>query len=133
MDTTSEGGKSRAELRKFGITLGIAFGALAGISAWRGHTTAPLALGAIGAVLLVGGLLVPAALRPVEHAWMGLAHALSKVTTPIFLGIVYFVVFTPVGLLRRALGRHPLKHPAVDGSYWHDRGGSPRSDLERQF
>jgi len=129
----AESGKSRAELRKFGITVGLAFGVLATIALWRGRTSPAAVMGTIGGLLLLGGVAFPAALGPVERAWMGLAHALSKVTTPVFLGIVYFVVLTPVGLVRRTLGRNPLKHDAVDGSYWHDRQGETASDLERQF
>jgi len=51
----------------------------------------------------------------------------------VFLGIVYFLVLTPVGLVRRTLGRHPLRHDAVEDSFWHDRQGEAASDLERQF
>ena len=125
--------KTRAELRKFGVTVGIAFGVIAAITIWRGHQTAFSVLASIAGVLVVGGLLAPAALRPVEKAWMGLALVLSKITTPIFLGIVYFVVLAPVGLLRRTIGRHPLRHEPREGSYWHDRRDAPASDLERQF
>lgn len=132
MDTTG-GPKSRAELRSFGLTVGTAFGVLCAISIWRGHPTAATVLGSIGGTLFAGGLLVPAALGPVERAWMGLALVLSKVTTPIFLGIVYFVVLSPVGLVRRVVGKHPLRHRAERDSYWQDRGSAPPSDLERQF
>ena len=127
------GAKTREELRKFGITVGIAFAVLAGIVFWRGHATAATVLGSIAGALVLGGLVAPTALGPVETAWMGLAQVLSKVTTPIFLGIVYFVVLTPVGVLRRVLGRHPLRHSDEGGTFWHDRGDAPPSDLERQF
>jgi hypothetical protein len=133
MTAPDRGVKTRGELRTFGLTVGIAFGVLAGIALWRGNPTAATVLASIGGALLVGGLLAPGALGPVEKAWMGLAHVLSKVTTPIFLGIVYFVVLSPVGLVRRAIGKHPLRHQARDGSYWHDRADAPPSDLERQF
>lgn len=133
MKSQTGGAKSRAELRKFGLTVGIAFGVIGGLFLWRGHGTAAAVLGSIGGALVAGGLVAPGALGPVERAWMGLAHILSKVTTPIFLGIVYFVVFTPVGLIRRTIGRHPLEHDEKDGGFWHDRGDSPRGDLERQF
>ena len=127
------GRKSKTELRKFGITVGIAFGVLAAIALWRGRATPATVLGVIGGLLVVSGAALPAALRPVERAWMGLALILSKVTTPVFLGIVYFVVLTPVGLVRRTVGRHPLRHTAAGGSFWRDRGEAPPSDLKRQF
>lgn len=133
MASPANGRGSRAELRKFGLTLGLAFGALAGIAAWRGHGTAAAILGALSALLIAAGIVAPGTLGPIERAWMGLALAISKVTTPIFLGIVYFLVLTPVGLLRRTVGGHPLRHRMADGGFWRDRGEARRSDLERQF
>ena len=51
---------------------------------------------------------------------MGLAHAISKVTTPIFMGVVYFLVITPVGFVRCAVGGNPLRaHRGASG--WVDR------------
>ena len=53
---------------------------------------------------------------------MGLAHLLSKVTTPIFMGVIYFVVLTPTAWLMRLFGRRSLVHPEVNGSFWIERG-----------
>jgi hypothetical protein len=65
---------------------------------------------------------------------MGLARALSRVTTPVFMGIVYFLVLTPIGILRRLLGSTPVKHAPVDDSYWHTRPEERRrGNLHRQF
>lgn len=133
MATKPQPPKTTAELRKFGITVGIAFAVLAGLFWWRGHLGPRNVLGAVSGVLVLGGLAAPAALRPVERAWMGLAHLLSKVTTPIFMSIVYFVVLTPTGLLRRGFGGNPLRHAPEPESYWHDRGEARASDLTRQF
>ena len=121
--------------RKFGLTLGIAFLVFAGISLWRDHETVATVLGAIGGVLLLGGLLAPVALLPVERGWMAFAHALSKVTTPIFMGLVYFLVFTPFGVVRRAMGKNGLVHVPQAGSYWAtlDRDARRRRSMQRQF
>ncbi|MDX1577789.1 MAG: SxtJ family membrane protein [Gemmatimonadota bacterium] len=127
------GPRTRAELRKFGLSVGTAFGVLAGIFAWRGHETPAIVLGAVAGFLVVGGALGPGLLGPVEKAWMAMARAISKVTTPLFLGIVYFLVLAPVGIVRRTLGSHPLRHTPENDSYWADRGDSVASDLERQF
>jgi hypothetical protein len=64
---------------------------------------------------------------------MGLAHAISKVTTPIFLSAVYFLVFTPIGLFMRLLGRNPMKHADRDGGFWVSSSSAGRSDLRNQF
>lgn len=126
---------SAAEGRRFGLTVGLAFLALAAVLLWRERTRTAMVLGALGALLLLGGLLVPTLMGPVERAWMALALAISKVTTPVMMSIVYFVVMMPIGLLMRALGRTPLRRPAASGSFWIPRdpaiGG--RGDLERQF
>jgi hypothetical protein len=129
-----------AELRRFGLTLGAAFAVIAAIIYWRRGAT-PFAMGAggLGLGLASAALLAPGALAPVERAWMGLAHALSRVTTPIILAIIYFLIITPIGLLRRATGRNALVRRLGDaelaeGGYWVVRpAGRTRSDLSRQF
>jgi hypothetical protein len=120
------------EGRKFAVTLAVAFGALAGVAWWRQSPRATLVFGAVAAAFALGGLLVPGKLGPVYRAWMGFALALSKVTTPIFMGVVYFLVITPIAAMRRALGGNPLRaHRGATG--WVDRQQAPRGDLTRQF
>jgi saxitoxin biosynthesis operon SxtJ-like protein len=120
------------EGRKFALTLAVAFGVLAGVAWWRGSPRATLIFGAVAGAFVLGGLLVPGKLGPVYRAWMGFAHALSKVTTPIFMGVVYFLVITPIAVIRRALGGNPLRaHRGTSG--WVDRQQAPRGDLTRQF
>ncbi len=124
---------SAAAGRRFGLTVGIAFLVFAGIAGWRQHPMLLRALGGIGGALVLAGLVVPTSLGPVERAWMGLAHLLSRVTTPIFLGIVYFGVMVPIGLLMRLVGRRPLVHPLEDASYWRAPPSGGRSDITHQF
>lgn len=120
--------------RRFGFTVGAAFLVFAGIAFWRGHPTVTTILAALGGTLGLGALVAPASLGPVERAWMRLALAISKVTTPIFMGVLYFLVLTPAGILRRTLGSNPLVHrPAAGGGVWADRSESSRSNLERLF
>ena len=121
--------------RRFGLPVGVALLALAAVSLWRGHVLPPRAMGALAALLLAGALLAPAALLPVERAWMRLGHALSTVTTPIVLGAIWFLVLTPFGLVRRALGRNALV-PRLEGNgYWVtlDRAARAGRSMRRQF
>ena len=112
---------------------------------WGGRRMMSVAFGAIGLLLGVGGRLIPGALGPVHRAWMALAHAISKVTTPIFMGAVYFVVLAPVSVVMRLFGRNPLVHAqscthsrartvvhAQSGTAWITRTVR-RGDLLRQF
>jgi len=127
-------GLTTRELRKFAFTVGVAFVVFAGISLLRGHTAAPRVLAAVGGVLVVAGLTIPSRLGPLYRAWMRLGELLSKVTTPLFMGVVYFVVLTPVGLLKRAFGSSSLVRSGGT-SYWVERGPGParRGNLERQY
>ena len=121
--------------RRFGLTVGTAFLLLALIAWWRAHPTAAAVLGGLGGILALAGIAVPTRLGPVERAWMQLAHAVSRVTTPVVMGILYLLVLTPVGILRRALSRNPLVHREVDSSYWRRRpeGARRSASMERQF
>lgn len=123
------------EGRKFGLTVGGAFLVLAGVVWWRGHEPVAAVMGALGATLAVAGLIVPTHLGPVERAWMRLAHAISRVTTPIVMAAMYFLVLTPVGVARRALAGNPLAHEATDTGFWKQRPEGRRctGSMERQF
>ena len=121
-------------LRRFAFTVGAAFLAPAVASYLRGHRAAPVVLGTAGAALVLGGLLVPARLGGVYRGWMRLALAISRVTTPLFMGVVYFAILTPLALVRRLGGRHPLGVAAGAPTAWVDRpADARRSDLHRQF
>lgn len=126
---------TRSEGRRFGLTVGLAFLVLASISAWRGHALVPAILGTLGGALALAGLIMPTYLGPVERAWMGLAHAISRVTTPIVMGVMYFLVVTTLGLLRRAFGGNPLTQRAHGAGYWQPRppGRRRSGSMQRQF
>ena len=124
-----------AQGRRFGLTVGAAFAVFAGIAWWRGHPTTFTVLGSLGGLLIVAGLVVPTLLGPVERAWMALAHVISKVTSPIVMGVMYLLVLTPVGFLRRGFGGNPLVHALDKQSYWRTRPENARrsASLTRQF
>ena len=123
-----------AQGRKFGLTVGGAFLVLAGIAFWRQRLTTAEVLGSLGGLLVVAGLVMPTQLGPVERGWMQLAHLISKVTTPIVMGVMYLGVLTPIGLLRRTFGGNPMVHQPAGGTYWKSRPeGQRRGELSRQF
>lgn len=125
---------SIAELRRFGLVVGMAFLVLGGILRWRDSPAAALVLWYIGGALMGLGLLLPAVLRPVYRAWMGLALLLSRVTTPLIMGALYYLVITPVGWLVRTFGHRPLLHGSGGQEAWVTRPPEARrSDMERQF
>lgn len=117
--------------RRFAFPVGTAFAVLAGLLLWRDRDVLAGAALGLAALLYVAGLFAPTRLGPAHRAWMALAGAISKVTTPVFMAIVYFGVLTPTGLVMRAFGRNPMAHTPRDGSYWVESEG--RGDLRRQF
>ncbi|HUP00999.1 MAG TPA: SxtJ family membrane protein [Gemmatimonadota bacterium] len=121
------------EGRRFAFTLAVAFAVLAAFVWWRGEPRLAAVFGVVAAILALAGLVIPGRLGPVYRAWMGFALVLSKLTTPIFLGIVYYFALTPTGVLRRTIGSNPLRRSRDGVSCWVDRKDSPRGDLERQF
>ena len=120
--------------RRFGVQVGIAFLVLGSVLLWRDRSTAAAVCGSLGALLLLGGLLRPVALGPVYRRWMAIALLISKVTTPVFMGIVYFLVLTPTSLLMRVFKRNPIVHePDDDSGYWILREPGKHGDMRRQF
>jgi len=124
-----------AEGRRFGLTVGGAFLLLAAFFFWRKHTIPLWITGSFGASFALAGLVVPTLLGPVQDAWMRFAVALSKVTNPIVMGLIYYTAITPTGILRRVFGGNPLDHRNPDtDSYWRVRTPDDRkSDMHRQF
>ncbi len=122
------------EGRKFGATVGAAFLAIALVLWWRDRHVASSVAALLGAPFIVGALFIPSRLGPLQRGWMKLAHAISRVTTPIFMALVYFLVLTPTGIVLRALGKDPLLAPGTPESRWAVRlPGEQRRHLNRQF
>ena len=69
-------------------------------------------------------------------AWMNFARALGRVNTVILLSVVYYLMFTPLGLLARLFGRDPLERKwTKEATYWKKRDIKPfrPEDYLRQF
>ena len=128
-------GLEAREGRKFGLTVGTAFLVLGGIALWRGRELPTQILWGLGGLLILGAARLPAKLKPVERAWMAMALQISKVMTPIVMGIVYFLVLTPIALVMRSTKGNPLVHRTNATGYWFTKGEGQdaKSDMRRQF
>lgn len=81
----------------------------------------------LGSLLIILGLVFPRALVVPNKAWMLLAEGLSFITTRIILGVVFFGIMTPIGVIKRFLGWDPLnRRRGSSDSYW-----KPYSDRQR--
>jgi hypothetical protein len=106
--------------REFGFIVGGILAALGGLSlVRRGPLGWNVALLAVGAVLVVLGAVAPRLLVVPNRLWMKLAELLGRIVSPIVLGIVYFLVITPIGVVRRLTGADPLqRRGGRRPSYW---------------
>jgi hypothetical protein len=119
--------------RSFGLTIGFVLLGLGSVAWWRGRDIVAGTFWLFAVVLLLGALFVPSLLRPVERLWMRLAELMSRITTPLAVAFVYFVVISPIGIVMRVVGRKPLGERRHRGTFWIDRDEARRSDLRRQF
>jgi hypothetical protein len=107
------------EVRKFGITFSILAIVLAAFSFYRMN---PLWMVFLGTSLffLLTGLWAYPILKPIYVGWMTFAFALGWVNTRIILGIVFYLIFTPAGLVMRLLGKDPLglRFDRHASTYW---------------
>lgn len=126
----------RKGLRHFGVVTGAMFAGIFGLFfPWLLGLSTPIWPWVVFAVLGGLGLLVPKFLQPIYYGWMRFAILLSWITTPIILGILYYLIVTPMGLGMRLLGKDPLrrKHCEDIESYRIHSENKKPSDLERPF
>lgn len=129
--------RGKRELRNFGITLGAVLGLLGGVLLWRERGGSQYLLLA-GALFVVFGLLLPALLKPVYKTWMTLAVIMGWVMTRVILGVLFYLLVTPIGLTARLLGKDMMDirfDHAASRTYWIKKAKGPRDpkDYERQF
>jgi len=94
--------------RSFGLSVGLVLCAIAAILIWRGRIVRAEAIGAVGIVLVVFGVVYPAALKWPSAWWWRFSRALGRVNAKVLLTIIFTVVLTPLGLVWRLLGKDPL-------------------------
>ena len=115
--------------RKFGWTFAALFVLIGALShPWL------IALGALFAVVTVTRAEL---LGPLKRAWMRLGEALNRVVSPLVMALIFYAVFTPVGIVMRALGRDALSlryEPKAD-TYWKRREppGPPEDSFRNLF
>jgi hypothetical protein len=91
----------------------------------------------VSGLFLLLAALVPQVLAPANRLWTKFGLLLHNIVSPIALGILFFIVVTPTGLLMRLFGKDPLRlrfDPAA-GSYWikRDPPGPTADSLNNQF
>ena len=87
----------------------------------------------ISLIFLVLGLLNSKILTPLNKLWFKFGILLGKVVSPLIMGIIFFFVVTPIGLIMRLLGKDVLNLKYnKNKSYWIEKNG-PKSKMKNQF
>jgi len=122
--------------RRFGLTMAAICAVIGGVRLVFGHSYWFWWLGA-GIALAILALLAPAALGPLNRAWLRLGAVLYKVVNPVVMALMFFSTIAPIGFLMRRCGQDPLRlrrDPAA-ASYWIAREppGPPPETMRNQF
>jgi len=124
-----------SELRKFGLVVG---GIFVAIGCWPVVARAqPSRLWAVclGVALVILGLAVPKTLRFGYRMWTVVGEILGWINVRVVLGVIFFGLLTPIGWMRRRLGRDALRLQGVPDSktYRAPRQARPATHMKRQF
>jgi hypothetical protein len=123
------------DLRQFGLLVG---GVFAVIGLWpivfRSESPRLWAM-ILGSLLIVLGVIAPQSLKQVHGGWMKVGHVLGSINTKIILGIIYYLLITPMGLVMRLMGKDPMHRALMRGtnSYRVVRAPRPRHHMRNQF
>ena len=123
------------ELRFFAAVVFPAFwGLIAFLLHWRGGwTTAAIAVASIAAIVAVIGFFETRLMARVYLAMALATFPIGFVVSHILLGMVYYLVLTPIGLALKLAGRDPMNRSLEpeSSSYWIDK--QETTDLEQYF
>jgi hypothetical protein len=119
--------------RRFGLTMAAILGTIGGVRLAIGHSHSGWWLGA-ATTLALFALYRPAALSPINRAWLRLGLVLYKIVNPIIMALMFFSTIVPIGIMMRLRGKDPLRLRRDPGasSYWMGREPpSSRSETMR--
>lgn len=135
-DLTREEHVEGSSDRSFGLVFAAVFVVIALWPLWHGAGLRWWSLGVAAAFVAVA-MAVPRVLAVPNRLWMQLGLLLGKIVSPIALGILFYLVFAPLGLLMRLVGSDPLKlkRDAAANTYWVEREppGPPPTSMTNQF
>jgi len=105
-------------LRKFGVIMGVVFLVISSSFFFRQkHNGAAYNL-IVSCVFFITGLVLPVLLKPVYLVWMRFAYILSWINTRIILVVMFYLIFTPIGLVMKLFRIDLLERKKREGTYW---------------
>ena len=87
----------------------------------------------ISIIFLILGLINSKTLTPFNRLWFKFGILLGRIISPIIMGIIFFFVVTPIGLIMRIFGKDVLNLKfSKNKTYWIEKTG-PKSKMKNQF
>ena len=118
--------------RGFGIVFFVVFLLISFWPSIEGQSIRIWAL-TVSLIFLVLGLLNSKLLSPFNLIWVKFGEVLGRIIAPIAMGIVYFIIITPIGFFMRLIGKDLLRTKfSKNNSYWIKREKNIGS-MKRQF
>ena len=126
----------KSDLQKFGIIIGIIILIISGFLFWKEKESFQIFL-AIGIILFLTAIALPSVLKPVYWIWMIFTIILGWFMTRVILSLLFYVVFTSIGLTLRFFGKQflELRWDNSKESYWNFRNNEhlKKENYEKQF
>ena len=87
----------------------------------------------ISLIFLILGIINSSLLSPLNKLWFKFGIFLGKIISPVIMGIIFFLVVTPIGIIMRLIGKDVLNLKYNNSkSYWIEKTG-PKSKMKNQF
>ena len=126
----------KCDLRNFGIIVGIILLIISGFLFWKEKESFQIFL-TIGISLFFTAIALPSVLKPVYWIWMIFAIILGWFMTRVILSLLFYVVFTSIGLTARLFGKQflDLRWEKSKDSYWNFKTNEhlQKENYEKQF
>jgi hypothetical protein len=122
--------------RSFGIVFAVVFSVVGLVPLFSGSGPRWWSIG-LAAIFLVTALGYPKILAPLNRLWTRFGLLLHRIVNPIIMGLLFFLVVTPIAMIMRLVGKRPLhleQDPDVT-TYWisRDPPGPPPETMKQQF
>ena len=124
------------DLRQFAFTRGAIIAALFGVLLpWLWNASYPVWPWILACLFTTWGAAAPTSLRPIYRAWMRFGLLLNRIMTPVILGVVFYLVITPMAVLMRIRGRDTMARSfdAESKSYRLESTRSPVQKMEKPY
>ena len=126
----------KSDLRKFGIIIGLILLVIAGFLFWKEKESFQILL-TFGVIFFFLGIAIPFILKPIYWVWMIFATIFGWIMTRVILSLIFYIIFTPIGLILRIFGKQFLEFnwDHSKQSYWNLRTVETfnKENYERQF